>query len=105
MSLLRCCASAVLFVLCVGFSWSQEPGGCAPPQALNGVKFDVPAVGKLNPDSPEETVVTAKGTITTAAGWTCTKYEFTIKEGLHWQTHEWQIPQRISHGVFQGNRH
>ena len=81
MSLLRCFASVVLFGLCVGFSSGQEPGGCAPPApAVNDVKFDVPGKDMLNPDSPVAKAVTAKGTITTAPGWTCTKYEFVIKE-------------------------
>ena len=88
MSLMRCFASVVLFGLCVGIAYGQDSGGGIiappppPPPAVNGIKFDAPPKDGKNPDSPVEQAVTAKGTITTAAGWTCTKYEFVIKDGL-----------------------
>ena len=80
MSLSRSVASVVLFCLCFGFAYGQEPGPGAPPLPLNDVMFDVPAAGQKNPDSPAAGTVSAKGTITTAAGWKCTKYEFSIIE-------------------------
>lgn len=83
MSLSRCVASVVLFGLCCGFAWGQEPGGGGnppPPPPVNDIKFDMPPPGGLNPDSPAAKTVTAKGTITTATGWTCTKFEFSIVE-------------------------